>query len=50
MTPEQLEARLLALLQTCTYTVFAYTQRGLFDRDKLIFTTLLTTQILLKVG
>ena len=49
LTPEQLEARLEALLQACTYTVFSYTQRGLFDRDKLTFTSLLTTQILLKV-
>ncbi|EFN60095.1 hypothetical protein CHLNCDRAFT_133411 [Chlorella variabilis] len=50
LTPEQLEARLEALLQACTYTVFSYTQRGLFDRDKLTFTSLLTTQILLKNG
>jgi dynein heavy chain len=49
LTPEQLVARLEALLQSCTYTVFSYTQRGLFDRDKLTFTALLTTQILLKV-
>lgn len=49
LTPEQLEARLAALLDTCTLTVFSYTQRGLFDRDKLVFTALLTTQILLKV-
>ncbi len=48
LTPEQLEARLAALLETCTFTVFAHTQRGMFDRDKLVFTTLLTTQILLK--
>ncbi|KAI3429649.1 hypothetical protein D9Q98_005734 [Chlorella vulgaris] len=50
LTPEQLVARLEALLQSCTYTVFSYTQRGLFDRDKLTFTALLTTQILLKSG
>lgn len=48
LTPEQLEARLAALLETCTFTVFAHTQRGMFDRDKLVFTTLLTTQTLLK--
>ena len=50
LSPEQLEARLTALLQTCTYTVFSFAQRGLFDRDKLIFTTLLTTSILLKAS
>jgi hypothetical protein len=49
LSPEALAARLEALLQTCTHTVFAYAQRGLFDRDKLTFTLLLTTQILLKV-
>lgn len=27
MTPEQLETRLQALLDTCTYTVFSYTRR-----------------------
>jgi hypothetical protein len=48
LTPEQLEARLEALLQTCTFTVFSSVGRGLFDRDKLVFTTLLTTQIMLK--
>jgi len=50
MTPEQLEARIAALLDTCTYTVFNYTRRGLFDRDKLIVLTLLTFQILLRSG
>lgn len=44
MTPEQLEARIVALLDTCTYTVFNYTRRGLFDRDKLIVLTLLTSR------
>lgn len=50
MTPEQLEARMISLLDTCTYTVFNYTRRGLFDRDKLIVLTLLTFQILLRSG
>ena len=49
-TPEQLEVRLTNLLETCTYVVFNYTRRGLFDRDKLIVLTLLTFQIMLKVG
>jgi dynein heavy chain len=50
MTPEQLEARIVSLLDTCTYTVYNYTRRGLFDRDKLIVLTLLTFQILLRRG
>lgn len=50
MTPEQLEIRIAALLDTCTYTVYNYTRRGLFDRDKLIVLTLLTFQILLRSG
>ena len=48
-TPEQLEIRLKNLLDTCTYVVYNYTRRGLFDRDKLIVLTLLTFQILLTV-
>lgn len=50
LTPEELEVRMLALLRTCTYTVFGYTRRGLFDRDKLIIATLMTSQILLADG
>ena len=49
-TPQQLEIRLKNLLDTCTYVVFNYTRRGLFDRDKLIVLTLLTFQILLTVS
>lgn len=48
LTPEALEARLISLLETCTYTVFSYTRRGLFDRDKLIVLSLLTFAILLR--
>ncbi|GBF93145.1 dynein alpha flagellar outer arm [Raphidocelis subcapitata] len=50
MTPEELEARLASLLHTCTYTVFNYTRRGLFDRDKLIVLALLTFTIGLRSG
>jgi hypothetical protein len=50
MSPEQLEKRLQSLLDTCTYTVFSYTRRGLFDRDKLIVLSLLTFSILSKAG
>ena len=48
LTPEALEMRLQSLLDTCTYTVFNYTRRGLFDRDKLIVLSLLTFTILLR--
>lgn len=44
-----LQVRLKTLLDTCTYVVFNYTRRGLFDRDKLIVLTLLTFHIMLKV-
>jgi hypothetical protein len=50
MSPDQLEARIISLLDTCTYTVYNDTRRGLFDRDKLIVLTLLTFQILLRGG
>lgn len=50
MTPEQLEKRMESLLDTCTYTVFNYTRRGLFDRDKLIVLSLLTFSILQRAG
>eukprot|EP00878_Enallax_costatus_P012531 GHUV01013087.1.p1 GENE.GHUV01013087.1~~GHUV01013087.1.p1 ORF type:complete len:2750 (+),score=1040.15 GHUV01013087.1:633-8882(+) len=50
MTPDQLEVRIGNLLDTCTFTVFNYTRRGLFDRDKLIVLTLLTFQIMLREG
>ena len=49
-TPEDMEKRLNALLETTTYTVFNYTRRGLFDKDKLIVSTMLTFSILLKDG
>jgi dynein heavy chain, axonemal len=48
MTPEDLERRLTALTSCTTFTVFDYTRRGLFDRDKLIVTCLLTFRILLR--
>ena len=48
LTPEELEKRLICLLDTCTYTVYNYTRRGLFDRDKLIVLTLLTFSILMQ--
>ena len=50
LTPEQLAARLIKLQDSITYTVFDYTRRGLFDRDKLTVSTLLVLSILLKSG
>ena len=49
-TPEMLEKRLSALIDTTTYTVFDYTRRGLFDKDKLIFSSMLVFKVLLKSG
>jgi len=47
-TEEEMEKRLNALLDTCTYTVYNYTRRGLFDKDKLIVSSILSMSILLK--
>lgn len=48
MSPEDLEKRLGGLADCTTFTVFDFTRRGLFDRDKLIVTCLLTFRILLR--
>jgi hypothetical protein len=45
MSPEVLDRRLGALRVSATFTVFDFTRRGLFDRDKLIVTCLLTLQV-----
>lgn len=45
MSPEDLERRLGALHESTTFTVFDFTRRGLFDRDKLIVTCLLTLRV-----
>ena len=45
MSPEDLEKRLIGLTDCTTYTVFDFTRRGLFDRDKLIVTCLLLSLI-----
>nr|CAH8820074.1 unnamed protein product [Trichobilharzia regenti] len=37
--------RLLFLLDNITYSIFIYTTRGLFERDKLVFTVLMVLQI-----
>ncbi|NWY46905.1 DYH9 protein, partial [Sylvia atricapilla] len=44
---ESLEGRVLSLMDSITFSVFQYTARGLFERDKLTFSAQLTFQILL---
>ncbi|KOB71737.1 Dynein heavy chain [Operophtera brumata] len=43
---EDLEGRVKSLLDSITFSVFVYTSRGLFERDKLVFLFLVTLQIL----
>eukprot|EP00884_Botryococcus_braunii_P010094 jgi/Botrbrau1/19086/Bobra.0077s0003.2 len=50
MTQELLDVRLKALIDTCTFVVFNYMRRGLFNRDKLTVLSLLSFTILLKEG
>jgi dynein heavy chain len=47
---EELKERTNFLIDSITYMVFVYTTRGLFERDKLIFTAQMTFQILLAAG
>ena len=42
--------RLGAPIDTCTYTVFDYARLGLFDKDKLIVSSMLAMTVLLKDG
>ncbi|OWK51882.1 Dynein heavy chain 9, axonemal, partial [Lonchura striata] len=44
---ESLAGRVLSLMDSITFSVFQYTARGLFERDKLTFSAQLTFQILL---
>ncbi|XP_065549401.1 dynein axonemal heavy chain 9 isoform X2 [Lathamus discolor] len=44
---ESLEARVLNLIDSITFSVFQYTTRGLFECDKLTYTAQVTFQILL---
>lgn len=50
MSPDDLRKRLEGLADCTTFTVFDFTRRGLFDRDKLTVTCLLTFSILLRDG
>uniref|UniRef100_UPI00398EA260 dynein axonemal heavy chain 11-like isoform X1 n=2 Tax=Pristiophorus japonicus TaxID=55135 RepID=UPI00398EA260 len=44
---EDLKERVANLMDCITYSVFLYTSRGLFERDKVVFISLSTFQILL---
>jgi dynein heavy chain len=44
---EDIKERILLLIDSITFMVFVYTTRGLFERDKLIFTAQMTFQILI---
>jgi len=39
---EEVKQRVVNLIDSITYSVFTYTTRGLFERDKLIFTAQMT--------
>ncbi len=45
---DDVKQRVLNLIDSITYSVFMYTSRGLFECDKLTFTSQVTFQILLK--
>ncbi|XP_023680034.2 dynein axonemal heavy chain 11 isoform X2 [Paramormyrops kingsleyae] len=47
---EEVAERVFNLTEAITYSVFLYTSRGLFERDKLTFLSHMTFQILLKNG
>ncbi|CAG9859865.1 unnamed protein product [Phyllotreta striolata] len=47
---ETLEERVVSLLDSITFSVFMYTSRGLFERDKLTYTAQMVFQILLYAG
>ena len=42
--------RVLNLIDSITYSVFMYTTRGLFEKDKLIFTSQVTFQVIMTQG
>ncbi|CAH1116455.1 unnamed protein product [Phaedon cochleariae] len=47
---EKLKDRVINLLDSITFSVFMYTSRGLFEKDKLIFTAQMAFQILLQLA
>ena len=42
---EEVKQRVLNLIDCITYSVYIYTTRGLFERDKLTFTSQMTFQV-----
>jgi dynein heavy chain len=44
-TADDVKQRVLNLIDSITYMVFMYTSRGLFEEDKLIFTSQVTFQV-----
>ena len=42
---EEVHSRVINLIDCITYSVYVYTSRGLFERDKLIFTTQMAFQV-----
>ncbi len=42
---DDVKQRILNLIDSITYSVFVYTTRGLFERDKLTFTSQVTFQV-----
>lgn len=45
---EDVKERVANLIDSITYSVFMYTSRGLFERDKLTFISQVTFQVLLQ--
>lgn len=46
---EEEKQRVINLIDCITYSVFMYTARGLFERDKLIFMAQMTFQVIQKL-
>ena len=46
---DEVKQRVFNLIDCITYSVFIYTSRGLFERDKLIFTSQMAFQVSLLV-
>ena len=46
----EVKQRVTNLIDSITYLVFMYTSRGLFERDKLIFTSQVTFQVMGKMA
>jgi len=42
---EEVKQRVINLIDCITFSVYTYTSRGLFEKDKLIFTTQMCLQV-----